>query len=44
LVTRLEQAICDFDVLQSQSLRDIVKKFNWASLVSDYDKALESFC
>ncbi len=44
LVTRLEQAICDFGALQNQSLRDIVKKFNWASLVSDYDEKLESFC
>lgn len=44
LVTRLEQAICDFDALQNQSLRYIVKKFNWASLVSDYDEKLESFC
>lgn len=44
LVTRLEQAIYDFDALPSQSLRDIVKKFNWASLVSDYDDEMESFC
>ncbi len=44
LVTRLEQAICDFDALRSQNIRDIVKKFNWASLVSDYDEKLESFC